>query len=240
MMPDIFVASGDKREPESGRASEHEKRRGGGGKKRVKGGRRHEKEYSEVMRQLPQTKSPLAAFVVRPKKLKFETQESQEKILLLLRKHPITNLSWILIAGLMVLAPLMLTVVPLLAFFPMRFQLVTVVFWYLMTFGFVVEQFLSWYFNVYVITDERIIDFDFYSLVYKRVSEAKIDKIEDVTFQMTGVMRSLFNYGTVYIQTAGESREFEFDDTPQPQKVVKFLNEMVLEEEREKIEGRVR
>ena len=52
-------------------------------------------------------------------------------------------------------------------------------------------------FNVYIVTDERIIDIDFYNLIYKEVSDANIDKIQDVTYKMGGVVRTLFNYGDV-------------------------------------------
>src|SRR3989344_9208644 len=224
-MPDVYVDKGGEK---MGVSVAGEKRDG-----------RDPASYAELMREA-RTKNPFAAFVVAPKHLSFETQEKEEKILLLLRRHPLTNVPWILVALVMVVVPLLLPYFSSLAFLPVRLVAVSVVAWYLLVFGFIFEQFLDWYFNVYVITDERIIDFDFYSLIYKRVSEAKIDKSEDVTFEMTGVVRSIFNFGTIFIQTAGESREFEFEDTPRPQKVVKFLNELILEEEREQVEGRVR
>ena len=105
--------------------------------------------------------------------------------------------------------------------------------------AYVIENFLYWYYNIYIITDERIIDIDFYSLIYRSVSEAKIDKIEDVTATTAGLFAGVFNYGNITIQTAAEKREFDFNKVPQPAKVTKFLNELILEEEREKNEGRV-
>lgn len=238
-MPDVFVADDDKQKSENSnqKAESNQKVRVG---EKVVMRPRDERDYSEVLRNTPTTTNPLAAFVVRPKNLKFETQDSEEKILLLLRKHPITNVPWMIWAGIALLAPLGLSIVPLFSFMPERFQFITVVFWYVLVLGFILEQFLNWYFNVYVITDERILDFDFYSLIYKRVSEMRLDKIEDVTFEMSGVVRNIFNFGTVFIQSAGEAREFEFEDTPLPQKVVKLLNELQMEEQQEAIEGRVR
>ena len=199
------------------------------------------KEYSSVMAEHRQTKNPLAAFVVRPKSLTFETQEAQEKVLLLLRRHVITNLPWMAGAVLMSLAPAVARVIlPEIDFVPLRFQLMLTMMWYLLTVGLVLEKFLSWYFNVYIVTDERIVDIDFYSLIYKEISDTKIERIQDVTVTQGGVVRALFNFGTVYIQTAGERREFDFEDVPKPQVVAKFLNEMMLEEEKERMEGRVR
>jgi len=123
------------------------------------------------------TKNNWASFIALPSKINFETQNKEEKIILILRSHWITNISWFLIALLMVFSPLMLYVVPFLSFMPSRFQLIILIMWYLFIVAFIFENFLSWFFNVYIITDERIIDVDFISLVYRRISEAQIEKI---------------------------------------------------------------
>jgi len=200
----------------------------------------HGKSKVAKIRDEHHTRNPLAAFSVLPEEVEFETQDPEEKILLLARRHLMTNLKWMLVGVLMLVAPFWLNYFPILAFLPSRFQLVSVVMWYLLTIGFLLENFLSWYFNVYIVTDERIIDVDFYSLIYKRISAAKIDHIEDVTATTGGAARNLFDFGTVSIQTAGEKREFEFEDVPHPARIVKFLNLMIMEEEKEKMEGRIR
>ena len=41
-------------------------------------------------------------------------------------------------------------------------------------------------------------------------------------------------------KTAGEMREFDFEEVPHPDRVAKVLNELILEEEQERLEGRVR
>lgn len=199
---------------------------------------RKPEDYSEVLRACEPTKSPLSAFLVQPK-INFESQEKNEKILLLLRKHFITNISWIFMVVLALFVPILLTYIPAFLLLPSRYQIVTIIVWYLAVFGFALEQFLSWYFQVYIITDERIIDYDFYSLLYKRVSKAKIDNVEDVTYEMGGFLASFFHFGNVYIQTAGEKLELDFEYVPNPELVSKLLNELMIEEEREKLEGRV-
>ena len=182
----------------------------------------------------------LSAFVVKPNNVRFETQEKKEKIVLLLRQHWLTNLSWILLVILMFFAPFFLRFVPILDPFPSRYQFVAVILWYLFILAFVLEKFLSWYFNVNIVTDERIVDIDFYSLIYKEISHCKIDKIQDVTFKMGGIFETVFNYGDVLIQTASEVPVFEFGSVPKPALVVQKLNELIIEEEQEKLDGRVR
>ena len=185
------------------------------------------------------TKNALASYMVKPPGVQFETQDRKEKIVLLLRRHFLTNLSWIVVAILMLLLPMAFWFLPLANFLPLRFQIVLILMWYMFVAVFVFENFLTWYYNVYIVTDERIVDVDFYSLIYKKVSQAKIDNIQDVTFVMGGLARSMMNFGDVFIQTAGEQREFDFNDVPRPDVVAKLINELILEEEREKLEGRV-
>lgn len=185
--------------------------------------------------------NPFAAFYYMPDNIRLETQEPEEKIILFLRKHPITNIPWILAAVALLFAPLLFfDGFPIFSFLPERFQTVAVLFWYLLTIAFILEQALSWFFNVYVITDERILDVDFYNLIYREVSDAKIDKIQDVTYKVGGVAAAIFNYGGVFIQTAGSLPNFEFLAVPNPAGVTRILQGLRTQEEQEAIEGRVR
>lgn len=158
---------------------------------------------------------------------------------MLLRRHPITNLRWIFLAILMSLAPLLLASFPIIDFLPSNFRFVAILGWYMITLAFVFESFLSWFFNVNIVTDERIVDIDFVNLIYKEISDADIDKIQDVTVKVGGVAQTMFNYGDVYIQTASEKPRFEFLSVPKPEDVAKILQELRIEEKQEELEGRV-
>jgi uncharacterized membrane protein YdbT with pleckstrin-like domain len=184
--------------------------------------------------------SPLASYCYFPSNIRFVAKDSNERIVLFLRRHPITNLGWILISILMFSAPMVLSSFPLLSFLPENFQFVAVLGWYMISIAFAFESFLNWFFSVYIVTDERIFDVDFINLIYREISEANIDQIQDVTTRMGGVIRTMFNYGDVYIQTASEIPRIEFEAVPHPDQVAKILRELRVEEEQEKIEGRVR
>lgn len=159
-------------------------------------------------------------------KIDFENQEETEKVILFLRQHPIVNVIPIIIAILMVSAPFFLGVFPILSFLPTRFQFIAVLSWYLVTFAFCLEKFLDWYFNIFIVTNKRIVDVDFHNLIYKEVSDAEIEKVQDVTYTVGGVARTLFNYGDVLIQTAAERTEFKFDAVPDPDRVAKIIQEL--------------
>ena len=206
------------------------------------------RQYSEVMRRERPNKNPLSSYIPFPD-YKVEIQDSEEQLVLMVRRHIITNWKWVVVAILMLLAPMLFAQFPGVSLLPGRFQLMTVVFWYLMILAVAVEGFLNWYFDVFIITDERIIDIDFVNLIYKNVTTTKLDNVEDVTYSVSGALPSLLDYGNVLIQTAGAGIVMKPDDTrptieiwdtPHPSRVSKLINELLIQEEQEKIEGRVR
>ncbi|OGM09767.1 hypothetical protein A2W13_01135 [Candidatus Woesebacteria bacterium RBG_16_36_11] len=172
-----------------------------------------------------------ASYGYYPENVKFIDQEPQENVILFLRAHLITNLGWILVGVFMIFAPLLLEKFPLLDFLSLRFQIVAILGWYMITMAYMFEKFLSWFFNVNIITDRRVVDVDFTNLIYREITDANLNKIQDVTVSMGGVFRSIFNFGTILVQTAGEKNFIEFVDIPKPDTVAGILSDLRLEEE---------
>ncbi len=173
--------------------------------------------------------------MVRPDGIRFETQEEQEEILLLMRQHLVTNLSWVLAAvGLillpMFLVPLILTSKSLPADLPPGYLIILPIIWYLGVFGYMFTNFLHWYYNVYIVTNERVVDIDWLSLLYKRLSSTQLTNIQDVTYNQSGILDSFFDFGTVLIQTAGTEPNFEFEAVPKPDHVVREINRITEQE----------
>jgi hypothetical protein len=173
------------------------------------------------------THSKFSSFCLYPDDVDFETRDENEQIILFLRQHPLINVKWILTTILLLSGPTLLGLIGVYEFLPTGFGLVLSLSWYLVTSAYAIEKFLSWYFNVYFITERRVVDVDFYNLVNKKVSDAEIEKVQDVSYQTGGVVRTMFNYGDVLIQTASEVTEFEFGAVPSPEKVAKILNDLM-------------
>jgi hypothetical protein len=57
---------------------------------------------------------------------------------------------------------------------------------------------------------------------------------------MGGGIRTMFRFGDLVIQTAAEIPKINFEDVPEPDKVARILRDLRIEEEVEKLEGRVR
>lgn len=193
--------------------------------------------HDKVKKMLAQTRLPsrfttkttnrLAALAPFPDGVSFETQELDEPIVLLLRPHPLTNTGWIILAILLILGPLILPLTPIIDLLPLRFGIVLNILWYLLTLSFIFEKFLGWFFNIFIVTDERVIDVDFYSFTYKEVSEAALAKIEDITYTTGGLFGSVLDFGTVSIQTAGERPNIDFENVPHPAQVVAVIRALI-------------
>lgn len=183
--------------------------------------------------------SVLASYLVVPKKAHFETQGKDERILLLLRKHPITQVPWIAFTIVFLLIPLI--AIPLLLELKVLPQFVTggflafiVIFWYLVLFGYGFMRFLLWFFNANIITDQRIVDIDFPHLLYKESTATRISQIEDITHRRGGFVRTIFDFGDVFVQTAGAMPNIEFLDIPRPNTVVRKIVDVWQEKRPEK------
>ena len=202
--------------------------------------RRCIEDYSEVMKNERASNNFFRAFIPKPSNVHINIQDKDEKIILILRQHPITQLGKIItLVAALILVPAILQFSGFIDALPNQFISAFKIFWMIVALGMFTRYFLIWFFNVYVVTDERVIDVDFASMIYHNVSSAKIENIEDVTAKTTGPLAAIFDYGTILIQTAGEKNEFEFEHVPKLAKITKLLNELILEEEREKLEGRI-
>jgi membrane protein YdbS with pleckstrin-like domain len=174
----------------------------------------------------------VGTYLFMPEGVKFETQEAGETIILLLRKHWITNLSWIILSVMLILIPPVFF--PLLLYFkllpvwiPGTFLTALFYGWYLITLSYILVEFLLWYFTVSIVTNERVIDIDFANILNKKFAETRISRVEDVTERTGGFIRTLFNYGDVLVQTAGSQDVFEFAAVPRPVEVVHIINQLM-------------
>lgn len=178
----------------------------------------------------------LTAFAVNPTHVRFETQEETEKVILFVRQHFIVNVPWLVITTFLVIAPIVLF--PLLfralslnVMLPASYYVVGTMFWYLATFGFTLASFIGWFFNIYIVTNERIVDIDFFYLLYKKFAQAELTKIQDINYTSGGILAAMFNYGNVVVETAGEAPNIEFESVPYPEKVVEAIRELTEHEE---------
>lgn len=171
------------------------------------------------------------AFFEKPKNVYFATQEPGEKIIFILRRAFVTNVPWLVVAFFGILLPTLYmnytaynpgnSIIA-----PPKFENILLITWYVVVIVYTLERFITWYFNVYIVTERRVVDVDFTPLFNKRISETTYDKVEDSSFAMNNFFQTMFNYGNVYLQTAAEKREFDFDRVPKPSRVQDIISDL--------------
>lgn len=82
---------------------------------------------------------------------------------------------------------------------------------------------LNYYLDVWIVTNERIINIKQVRLFHRTVSEQKLYRVQDVTWEMQGVLGNMLKYGNVIIQTAAEQSKFTFEHIPDPEGVAKTV-----------------
>jgi uncharacterized membrane protein YdbT with pleckstrin-like domain len=101
--------------------------------------------------------------------------------------------------------------------FPPIFMLTIIVVLYVMSASII---FVGWYVfrrNLLIFTNAHLVIIDQLSLFNRRVSQLSFLRVEDVTGRRAGLIHTLFNYGDVQVQSAGEQEKFIFRNAPHPE-----------------------
>ncbi len=172
-----------------------------------------------------------SAFRIRPGNVSFSEQDDDEIIYLFLRRHFITNVLWVITSIVMGIIPLIIYLTVKSNFLPFPvppgYLVILTSFYFLIVLTYIFINFLNWFYNISLVTDKRVLDLDYSDIVYHDVALTKLSLIEDVTYIQSGFARSLFNYGDIIIQTAGEKLHFDFLSVPDPKRGADIIENLM-------------
>ena len=176
----------------------------------------------------------------RFKNFSFRGQHADEKIIKVVRRHWFNILQQYFIVFLFIF--LLFFGIQLLPLY-LSFAENKTIFWFIAsTFSTIIwiYSFIIWidyYFDVWIITDNRIVNVEQKALFVRSVSELKFAKIQDIHTEVKGLIPTILNYGDVYIQTAGTKERFLFRKVPDPYKlkgmIMNMQNKTLKKEEAE-------
>lgn len=73
--------------------------------------------------------------------------------------------------------------------------------------------FMDYCLDSWIVTNQRILDIEQHGLFSREISEIPINRVQDITIEVRGFFRTIFKFGTIRLQTAGE-REYTIDNIP--------------------------
>ena len=159
--------------------------------------------------------------------------KNDKNIVIFARRHWISFLGDILVSIFLLLTP---AVIILIAhyFLPDTFQGAILNFlvvfgsaYYLIILTFIFSAWISYYYDIYILTRDEIIDISQSGFFNRKISQLSLLRVQDVSSKIDGFLPTFFVYGDVLVETAGEKVEnFLLRAIPNPQEFSAKVLEM--------------
>src|SRR5258708_11093051 len=170
------------------------------------------------------------ALFVLPKEKSYENLETDERVIFFIYRHPIVMFKKIAVGALLILVPILalFAVTQTHDPFGLKLTLFLCFYWYCFVIFYFLAVFVSYRSDVFIVTNERIIDFDLYNLMTKEVDDADLGAIHDIKHEgSSGVFRAAYNVGDITLTMP--SKELVMKNLPEPGKLALAIGEVVEE-----------
>lgn len=127
----------------------------------------------------------------------FPGQHDHEEVQLVFRHHLMAMRKQILITGVLLVVALLPVVVWPTNSVALKFLFITALF----ALGYFIRSWASWYYSVYIATNERLIEVRQHGFFDRRVTEFGLDKIQNINYHIKGLQAVMFRYGDIAVQT---------------------------------------
>jgi len=91
--------------------------------------------------------------------------------------------------------------------------------WTLLMWAKLFSVWTDYYLDIWIVTSNRVVNIDQKGLFNREVSTLQIERIQDVTFEINGIVATILGFGDVHVQTAGEKEEFLIKGISNPEGV---------------------
>lgn len=161
----------------------------------------------------------------------FPGREADEKVILVLHRHWFVFVRSVFLLVLLGGAPVVVAAVWShiahwqLATDSLGFGLLVIAstVFYLFLWELIYGFWLDYYLDFFIVTNKRVVDIEQSGLFGRTVAEERLYRIQDVTSDTQGILPTLLRFGNVYIQTAGKTERFIFEQVPDPERVAKAI-----------------
>lgn len=152
----------------------------------------------------------------------FDGRREGETVLRVLRRHPFFLLTQILFSIVLLLLPALFMNLfagaisengltqPLLFLYSV---------WALMLWQGAFYSITMYTLDIWIVTDQRIIDSTQHGFFSRNVSELNLSRIQDISVKVVGPIQTFLGFGNLEIQTAGTEEKFRFIQIPNPEEV---------------------
>jgi len=153
-------------------------------------------------------------------------QKPYEHIVHVLRRHPLTFLPEFFLFLVLAFIPIVLVLLANATFpiiltneIPFTIFVLGTSAYYIAILVFFFTQFIDFYLDIWVVTNDRIIDVEQFGLFARTISELDLFRIQDVTTDIHGFFHTLFKFGSVSVKTASDNKSIVFKNVNDPNRI---------------------
>lgn len=163
----------------------------------------------------------------------FPGQREDEEVKFILRRHRITLLPMVLIFSGMtflplafysLLVPYVLTAFVYKPYSEIYFLIITIYYGFLWIIFFI--EWLDYFLDIWIITDQRIIDIQQKNLFHRVSSEIDLKRVQDISSAVEGIFQTFLQFGDIKVQTASEENSISLKQVPHPVTVRREIMEL--------------
>ncbi len=94
-------------------------------------------------------------------------------------------------------------------------------FWILLNWMTLAHMWTTYYLDIWVVTNKRIIVINQESLFRRQIGSFRLERLQDININISGIIATFLNYGTIEAETAsgGNSKEFKTSNMPKPREL---------------------
>ncbi len=104
--------------------------------------------------------------------------------------------------------------------------------YYLSVILFFYTYFVEFHLDLWIITNDRLLDIQQKTLFARTISEVDLYQIQDITSEIHGIFPSIFNYGNIILQTAGTLPKFTFRNVANPNHLREAILDLAAEDKK--------
>jgi len=149
--------------------------------------------------------------------------EADERILLQVRKHWFVLSMQMLSVVVLALVPLILYAgalmfvrIPGIILTNTGIIIILYTTWLILMWMALFNVWTNYYLDLWTITNKRLIAVDQKGFFSRTTASFRLERLQDIIVNIHGIVPTLFNYGSLEIQTAGEEKNFKATGLPNP------------------------
>ena len=148
--------------------------------------------------------------------------------------------SWLKLSSLLVL-PIILIIASFLFIYPLFYwgSRGIILFSAMLSVGvlWLTRNYITWYLQTFIITNQRIIDIDQKGIFQKTVSDIPLAKTQDVFYKTKGIGQTLSRSGNVYIVLTDGKTQLEVRNVQRPRQIQQLIVQLKAEDSRKPIDS---